>query len=684
MVKNLSADNLKPIMLLVSIKKMIVISGKNLKKEYGADIIFDNVTFAINKGDKVGIVGPNGCGKTTLLNVIGGDLSASDGTIFISSDVSLGYLRQKSGFDSEDTVIDTMFSVIKPLLDMEKRIEELSHIAAELSGDDQAECLREYDRLLEKFQKADGYKKKSECIGILSGMAFDESYYNKSVKTLSGGEKTRLALGMLLFRAPNVLFLDEPTNHLDIGTVKWLEQYLKSYKGTVVTVSHDRYFLNETVNRIFDMSGGGLKTYDGNYEVYVEKKKAMIQSELSRYQKQQKEIAKQEEIIRKFKGRGTEKLAKRAASREKRLAHTEKLESPVENRERMKIHFKEDFRSGNDVVFAENLSKSFGYGSNERELFSGVNFDIKRGEKICIVGANGIGKTSLLRIINGETKASSGIIRTGHNVEIAYYDQEQQNLNDENTVFDEMKDIYRLYGDAKMRSILGRFLFKGDDVFSKVGNLSGGERARLSLLKMILSGANLLLLDEPTNHLDLDSKEVFEDALLDFTGTAIIISHDRYLLSKIPNRIFELEKDGIKEYQGKYDYYIRKKEEILSGSRYLESLNEAVGKTYGGSSNEIYSNSGTKKHITSKEKKTVDAATERLLNKQREREERRYMREQERLEKEIEALEKRISEIEKEMCSEEVLSDFIRLDALNEELKEANDKLTKNYQKWLN
>lgn len=668
---------------------MIVISGKNLKKEYGTDVIFDNITFAVNKGDRVGILGPNGAGKTTLLNIMAGEWEASSGDIFVSSDITVGYLKQKNEFYSQDTVMETMLSVIKPILDMEKRMEELSRMAAELSGADQQECLREYDRLIEEFQKQDGYKKKSRCVGILTSMAFDESYYDKPVNTLSGGEKTRLALGMLLFQNPSVLILDEPTNHLDIGTLKWLEQYLKSYQGTIVLVSHDRYFLNEIVSRIFDISGGSLVAYEGNYEVYAEKKRADRDARVAQYKKQQKEIEKQEEIIRRFKGRGTEKLAKRAASREKMLQRMERVKAPVKNYGKIKIHFKEAFKSGKDVIFAENLSKSFGYGSNRKTLFSGVNLDIKRGEKICIVGANGIGKTSLIKIINGELEANEGTLKRGHNVEMAYYDQEQQYLKSDNTVFEEMKEAYRLYGDTRMRSILGRFLFKGDDVFLKVGSLSGGEKARLALLKLMLSGANLLLLDEPTNHLDIDSKEIFEDALMEFPGTAIIISHDRYLLSKIPNRILELEKDGIREYLCKYDYYMQKKEAVQSGSKYLDEL--AKSNSLDERKNEDAFISGGEKNtenMTSGEGvnrgENLDASTQRLIKKQIEREERRRLREEERLEKEIERLEIRIHEIEEEMCMEEVLSDYIRLDALNEELIEAKENLTKNYQKWLN
>ena len=648
---------------------MIILSAKDVKKEYGTDVILEGITFSVNAGERIGLVGPNGAGKTTLLNILSGEQDATSGDVFVSGETTLGYLKQRDDFNSGGTVLEEMEEIFRPLMDMEDEMHELSALAAGLSGQDQQATLERYEDLREEYERRGGYRFRSDVKGILSSMAFDESYHTKPISSLSGGERTRLSLAALLLRNPDILLLDEPTNHLDIGTLKWLEQYLAGYKGTIIVVSHDRYFLNEMVTRILDMEHGHLTSYEGNYDFYAERKREIREEELRRYKNQQREIRRQEDMIRSMKQRGTEKLAKRAASREKRLEKVEVVKAPESFTGKVKINFHEKFKSGNDVLYAENLSKSFGYGTKEKKLFENVNFDIKRGERICIVGANGIGKTSLMRIITGELKANTGYIKQGYNVEIGYYDQEQRLLNDSNTVFDEMKDAYHLYTDTEMRTILGRFLFRGDDVFLPVGSLSGGERARLSLLKMMLSGANLLLLDEPTNHLDIDSKEVFEDALLDFPGTSIIISHDRYLLSKIPTRIMELEADGLKEYLGKYDYYLEKKQQLGSGTKYLEELG-----------------AGAKKETDSKEEpgdKPLTPAEERLLKKEEEAKRRREKREMEELEKQIESLEIRIHEIEEEMCSEDVLSDYLRLDALGKELSEAKEQLTIFYQKWL-
>ena len=651
---------------------MIVLSVKDITKEYGADTVLSGITFGVNEGDRIGVVGPNGAGKTTLMEILSGDDRQTSGDIFVSKDTVIGYLKQRDEFSSEKTVLEEMESIFKDLSDMEEEMLELSRLSAELSGEDQREALERYDDLTHEFERRGGYRFRSDIKGMLKGMAFGEEYYDKKISTLSGGERTRLALVALLLKKPDLLLLDEPTNHLDIGMLKWLEQYLAQYKGTIIVVSHDRYFLNETVSRIFDVHGGRLDIYEGGYDFYAERKREIREEQMRHYQKQQKEIARQEELIRRYKGRGTEKLAKRAASREKRLEQVERLERPEAETGKVKIHFREKFRSGTDVLLAKDITKSFGYGSKRKQLFKGASFDIKRGEKICIVGANGIGKTTLIRIIKGELEADEGSLKYGHNVEIAYYDQGQRLLNEQNTVFDEMKDAYRLYSDTQMRTLLGRFLFRGDDVFLPVGALSGGEKARLSLLKLMLSGANLLLLDEPTNHLDIDSKEVFEDALMDFPGTAIIISHDRYLLQKVPTRILELEPDGLKEYLGKYDYYIEKKEEIASGAKYLDDMGKPQAEKGAGTS-----------APDPERKPALSAAEERRLKKEAEAEERRNRREKEELEKKIEGLEIRIHEIEEEMCTEEALSDYLRLDALSRELEESKKQLTNFYQKWL-
>ncbi len=649
---------------------MIILSAKDLTKTYGIDVILQDVSFHVNEGDRIGIIGANGAGKTTLLKMLSGELPHDSGEFFVSADTTIGYLKQSDNFQSENTVIEEVEAIFSGIEQLEKDMLELS---AEISrrseagehGPELERLLHRYDQMQEDFRDKGGYSYKSEINGILSSMAFGEEFYNKKISTLSGGERTRLALACLLLKKPDILFLDEPTNHLDIGTLKWLEQYLKSYKGTILLVSHDRYFLDQTVTRIFEVENHKLYTYNCSYSGYAEQKRQRREAQMRRYQNQQKEIARQEEMIRRFKQHGTELLAKRAASREKRLAQIELEERPEALRGKMKLQFHQNFKSGNDVLLGEGLSKSFGYGSNQKHLFSNVDFDIKRGERICIVGANGVGKTTLLKVIMGQLEANSGRLKVGHNVEFGYYDQEQQLLNGSNTVLEELHDAYRLYTDTELRSILGRFLFQGDQVFLEVGSLSGGEKARLSLLKMMLSGSNVLILDEPTNHLDIESKEVFEDALMDFPGTVIVVSHDRYFLNKIPTRIFELGHEGITTYLGTYNYYVEKKQEIDSGKKYLEEL------------------SGTKDKPAAVEEEGLSSSEQRRLKKEQEAEQRRLKRQQEQAEKRIEELENAISEIEAELCKEENLTDHNKLHELSQNMDELKEKLAAEYDKWM-
>ncbi len=646
---------------------MIVLSAKDIGKTYGTDIILEKVSFHINAGDRIGIVGPNGAGKTTLLNILSGELPCDSGTYFLSQDMTVGYLKQKNNFDSESTVMEEVKKIFQPILDMEQEMNRLSLEIGELGAE--AGCLmNRYAQMQDDFRNRGGYTYKSEILGILNSMAFGEEFYDKKIDTLSGGEKTRLALACLLLEKPDILFLDEPTNHLDIGTLKWLEQYLKSYKGTIVIVSHDRYFLNQTVSRILEVEHHRVHVYEGNYTQYAEKKRALREAEQRAYDKQQTEIRRQEDMIRRFKERGTEKLAKRAASREKRLAHLDRLEKPLSDTGKIKLRFRQEYQSGNDVLYGEELGKSFGYGANRRQLFSHVNFDIKRGERICIVGPNGVGKTTLLRILMEEISPTEGFLKIGYNVNFGYYDQGQLLLNDQATVLDEVHDAYRLYKESEIRSILGQFLFKDDQVFLRVGSLSGGEKARLSLLKLMMSGANVLLLDEPTNHLDIDSKEIFEDALLDYPGTVIVVSHDRYFLNKIPTRILELAADGLTEYLGGYDYYTEKKAQLQSGKKYLREMSERETAGRGGA-----------------EKKTgaLSPAEERARKKQQEAEERRRKREKERLENRIGELEQQIAENEKQMCEPENLSDHQLLNRLNEENQACRKELDEAYEKWM-
>ena len=647
---------------------MIILSSNNLTKAFGIDEVITDVSFHVNEGDRIGIIGDNGAGKTTLLNILSGDMEATSGNFFVAQDKTIGFLRQKDDFNADNTVHEEVSSIFSDLIKMEEQINELSSKIAELSakGEETSELLKKYDKLQEEFTRRDGYRYKSDIVGVLGSMAFGEEYYNKKISMLSGGERTRLALACLLLKKPNLLFLDEPTNHLDIGTIKWLEQYLAAYSGSLLLISHDRYFLDRIVNKIFEIENHKLRVYDGNYSSFAVKKRARREEDQRKYDQYKKEVAKQEEMIRRFKQHGTEKLAKRALSREKRLDMIEVVSTPEAEAKKIKIQFKQKFKSGNDVLLAEGLEKGFGSGSERKELFKNVEFDIKRGEKICVVGANGIGKTTLLKIITGQLEADKGFVKTGHNVTFGYYDQRQALLTESNTLLSELSDAYRLYSDTEMRSILGRFLFRNDDVFLKVNALSGGEKARLSLLKLMLSGANVLVLDEPTNHLDIASKEVFEDAISEFPGTLIVVSHDRYFLNKIPDKIFELGSDGITAYLGAYDYYVEKKQSISSGKKYLEELS---GKTHSEKETD--------------EKKTSYTNEQRLLNKKMEADARRDAKLKNKLENEIHELEEKISEIENEMVKESNLTNYVLLAELDKDLRESKQHLEEKYASWL-
>ena len=645
---------------------MIILSANSISKIYGTDVIIDKASFHVNAGDKVGIVGRNGAGKTTLLNMLTGELGIDEGEFFVSQSTRIGYLKQRDNFLRENTVMESMDNIFSHL----HKLEEEIHLTADkVAANPSDRSLQErLDSLQQQYADGGGYTYKSEITGILSSMAFGPEFYNKKISSLSGGERTRLALAALLLEKPDLLLLDEPTNHLDIGTLKWLEQYLSAYKGTVMIVSHDRYFLDRTVNRIFEVENHKVYCYEGNYTAFAAKKSQRRETELRAYNNQQREIARQEEMIRRMKQHNTEKLVKRAQSREKRLEHIERLERPEGEAGRMKIHFKQNFQSGNDVISAEGLAKEFGRGGEKKLLFENVSLDIKRGERICIVGSNGVGKTTLLRMIMGELTPTEGRLKLGHNVAFGYYDQGQLLLDEKNTVLEELKESYRLYTDTEMRSILGRFLFRGDDVFLPVGSLSGGEKARLSLLKLMLSGANTLILDEPTNHLDIDSKEVFEAALLEFPGTAVIVSHDRYFLQKIPTRILELTREGINEYLGQYDYYVEKKEQLGSGKKYLNEMSGSAGNA-----------------VAATEKggaKGLSAAEQRALNKQREAEERRRARLLEKLENEITQLEEKDAQLERQLLSQENMADYQLLAKLSKEREEVSARLSAAYEEW--
>jgi ATP-binding cassette subfamily F protein 3 len=625
---------------------MSVISASNICKYYGIDDILTEVSFNVNEGDRIGIVGANGAGKSTLIKILVGELEPDEGQIYLDRSKTVGYLQQRDHFPDGGTVMEEMKQALTP-----------------------AEQQAFFDR--------NGYSFESGIRGMLTSLAFSEDYFDKPVGLLSGGERTRLALAATLLKHPNILLLDEPTNHLDIGTLKWLEDYLKGYRGTILVISHDRYFLDKIVTRIFEIENTRLTAYDGNYTVYKEKKQQRYDEDLKHYEQQMEEIKRQEELIARWKGRGTEKLVRRAQSREKRLAHVERPVKPTMLRESLKINFSEKLQSGNDVLYIEDMSMSFTGDGGTRRLFENVKMDIKKGDRICLVGPNGIGKTTLLKIILGQLQADSGYMTLGQNVVPGYYDQEQKLLNTENTVLEELHSTYRKYNVQDLRNILGSFLFHGDDVFKKVGDLAGGEKARLSLLKLMMSGANFLLFDEPTNHLDISAKEVFEEALLAFPGTILIVSHDRYLLQRIPTAIYELGPEGISVFLGGYDYYSEKRETVGSGRSYLKNMGVATS----------YINSEKQAAAASEEIKRQLSKEERIRamqeEKQRQTEARRKERQLKEAEAKVQELEAQAAALEEELCRPEVFADAAKAKELAERLGKTKEELDNAYEKWM-
>ena len=640
---------------------MIILSANKLTKAYGEEVIFKDVSFSINAGDKVGLIGKNGTGKTTLLNILSGEWDATEGEFFVPQDVKVGYLKQRDNFFKEDTVIEAVDGIYSDL----HRIEaEIAKVTEAIDREPTKELIARLDSLNLEYESKGGYTYKSEMAGVLQSMGFPKEEYPKRIQELSGGEKTRLALATLLLEKPGILILDEPTNHLDIDTLKWLEQYLASYRGTMIVVSHDRYFLDRVVDHILEIDNKKLYSYKGNYSQFAEKKKARREAELKAYNIQQKEIRRQEEIIRVMMGHNTEHLVKRAQSREKRLQMIDRLEKPESSGKDMKLTFKQDFKSGSDVLQTEDLGKTLYDREPHRHLFSHLNMDIKRGERVCIVGPNGVGKTTLLRMIMGELKPTEGRIKLGVNVAFGYYDQGQQMLHDDLNVIEELRDSYHLYSDTELRNILGRFLFRGEDVFLKVGSLSGGEKARLTLAKLMMSGANTLILDEPTNHMDIESREVFEEALMDFEGTSVIVSHDRYFLEKIPTRILELTPEGAVEYLGNYDYYLEKKEE-----------NEALRNAQNGSKTASEPGDGNRTAQTGSKE-------ERAQKKAQEASERRLRREIEKTEAAITSNEEEMERLRAEMADPAIATDFAKLGKLGTRLEELRVRTDELYELW--
>lgn len=638
---------------------MIMLSCNNVTKSFGVETILEDISFSISEGDKVGIVGVNGTGKTTLFKIITGIYGYDSGEIYTSKDCRMGYLEQNTNFHSDKTIYEEVLKVFSDLIASEIELRDMEHKIAELSkleGSPTSELKKlmdDYGKKYERFEENHGYSYKSEVIGTLRGLGFSKDDLEKQIDVLSGGEKTRVLLAKLLLGKPSLLLLDEPTNHLDAEAVEWLEGFLRAYEGTVMIISHDRYFLDQSVNRIFEMSNKHLTAFNGNYTEYQKQAKIQKEIELKRYENQQHEIKKQEESIERLKSYGREKHIKRARSKEKMLNKVEKLEKPQEYRKKAKFKFHSAPQSGNDVLRAENLEKSF----DERVLFKGVNFDIYRGEKVALIGPNGIGKSTLFKILMSEETQNDGNFKIGQNVIPAYFHQEQKTLNLKNTIIDEIWDSNPSLTQTEIRSLLGAFLFSDEDVFKEINLLSGGERARIAILKLILSKSNLLLLDEPTNHLDIDSKEVLEEALLEYDGTIFTISHDRYFLNTVIDKILLLSPDGVTEYLGNYDYYMEKKTQ----QKEMETL-----------ADDLDIEQKTKTQIKEEKKREKE-------QKQKENQVRNRVR---KIEDEIELLEKEIEGLEYMLCQEEIYSSPEKSKEVNQEKAEHEKKLKHLYTKW--
>lgn len=536
----------------------MILACNNINKTFVTGQVLKNCSFHIEEKEKVAIVGMNGAGKSTLLKIINNEISSDSGDVVISKNTTLGYLSQHQDFVSSNTIYDEMLSVKKHLVDMENKIRDIETKIPTLKGKELEELLDTYSKLNARFEYENGYAYKSEIMGVINGLGFTEDDFNKSVSDLSGGQKTRVALGKLLLSTPDIIMLDEPTNHLDISSVAWLETFLSNYKGAVVIVAHDRYFLDKIVTKVVEIDRSKVTTFSGNYSDYAVKKKMLRDTELKAYLNQQQEIQHHEAVISKLKSFNREKSIKRAESREKMLDKIEVLDKPVEVNDEMRIQLKPHVISGNDVLSVVNLSKSFA----PLHLFSNLSFEIKRGEKVALIGDNGTGKTTILKIINNIIEADSGEFKLGAKVHVGYYDQEHNVLHSDKTLFNEISDEYPTLTNTEIRNVLAAFLFTGDDVFKKISDLSGGERGRVSLAKLMLSEANFLILDEPTNHLDVTSKEILENALNSYTGTVLYVSHDRYFINQTASRILELKNNSIINYIGNYDYYIEKVQEL--------------------------------------------------------------------------------------------------------------------------
>ncbi|GAA0107039.1 ABC-F family ATP-binding cassette domain-containing protein [Clostridium tertium] len=636
---------------------MIVLSCKDISKSYGIRDVLKDITFSINEGDKVGIIGGNGEGKSTLFKIISKELSQDSGEIFIDKNRTIGYLTQHVDLDLNNTIYDEMNLVFKDLRNIEDRLHSLEIKMAEPYNEDNAayheKIIKDYTTLQDLYSHKGGYTYKGEISRVLKGLGFLEEDFDKIINTLSGGQKTRVSLCKLLLKNPDIILLDEPTNHLDLEAIEWLEEYLKNYKGTVLVISHDRFFLDAVTNNTFEVINGHVNCYNVSYTKFIDLRKKNYEAQLKAYNLQQAEIKRQEAIIEKFRSFNREKSIRAAESREKALEKMDRLDAPDKEKEASKIQFEASVKSGHDVLHIENLAKSYG----DNNLFSNLNLDLKRGEKVALIGENGRGKTTLFKIILDNLNPDSGKVILGTNVNVGYYDQEQSDLNLDKTILDEVWDEFPNLTTSKLRGALASFLFTGDDVFKIINTLSGGEKCRINLLKLMLSKSNLLLLDEPTNHLDIMSREALEDALLSYDGTLMVISHDRYFLNKVINRILELNENGIKEFLGNYSYYQEKK---INPNRFevLEELSNGKTKTQ-------LKDEKKKKRELEKEEKTLKLKIKKI-------------------EDDISTGEEKLLSLQEELCLEEIYSNPSESERVNKEIKDLEEKIASLYEEWEN
>ena len=631
----------------------MILACQNIEKSFDGELLLQDVNFHIEEREKAALIGINGTGKTTLLRIIMGELPADNGQVILSRGKTIGYLAQHQEIDTNLSIYGSLLEMKQHILDIEQNMRALEKEMKHASGEELSKIMESYSRLTQKFEQENGYACKSEIIGVLKGLGFEEKDFDKMVSTLSGGQKTRVALGRLLLSSPDIILLDEPTNHLDMDSIAWLETYLLNYPGAVFIVSHDRYFLDKVVTKIVELDNTKATVFTGNYSAYSEKKAQLRKAAYQAYLNQQQEIKHQEEVIAKLRQFNREKSIRRAESREKMLEKMEVLEKPTEVDAAMRISLKPRITSGNDVLMVEHLSKSF----PSLPLFQDLNFTIKRGEKVAIIGNNGTGKTTILKILNRLLPADEGSFRLGSKVHIGYYDQEHHVLHMEKTVFEEISDEYPKLTNTEIRNLLAAFLFTGDDVFKPISALSGGERGRVSLAKLMLSEANFLILDEPTNHLDIISKEILEDALKSYEGTVLYVSHDRYFINRTATRILELTNQKLVNYIGNYDYYLEKKEELTSV--YAPQLQE---------------------------EKPLEKMSSTKQDWQQKKEEQARIRKREnelkKTEKAIEELETRDKEIDEELAKPEVATDPSKCIPLSAEKGEIAEKLEELYEKW--